>query len=263
VEAFKFRTVNLNILILRAGLLGDTLAALPALWALRSAYPQAHIRYVQEILPQPGYVKAEQVLSGSGLVDSFDSFYNGRSVLRRPLSRAGLLLRLRLKRWDLGISLAEPFWSARKKNFARWCGARQVLGPEGIGERHPRDAAGRLLRLPQIADRLLQVLKPLGLILPKEGCGWFDLPLSPLDDSRAEAWLKKAGLSKETRPLLALGLWSNMPAKRWPLDRWKNTMLSPLFLAQNSSVVWGRALCTDWDGEPSPAASWTSEPALL
>ncbi len=214
----------MNILILRSGLLGDTLVSLPALWALRRAYPEAHIRYVMELDPAVDHVRAEEVLGSSGLVDSFDYFIHSVSAVRRLSAQAALLLRLRRTRWNLGISLAEPFWSARKKDFIRLCGAKTLLGPEGRGERHPRDKDGRLARLPHIADSLVEVLRPLNISLPGRQAGGMDLSLQTGEEAEAAVWLEKIGAAHDRRPHLALGIWSMMPAKRWPLERFEQVV---------------------------------------
>lgn len=240
----------MNILILRSGALGDTIASVPSLWALRKAYPDAFITYVGEAVEGCDKVESSEILKNSGLIDSFDLFSTVKSPVRRALNRYQLLRRLRRTKWDMAISLAEPHWSVKKKRFARLAGARTVLGPEGKGERHPRDAEGKLIRLPHIADTLVNVLRPLSIPLPEPQEGKFDLEFTTAEKNEVGRWLEKIGAGLSPKPWIAVGPFSNMPAKIWPAERFikvihslmKEINVTPFILGGPSEKLAGQKL---------------------
>ncbi|TKB74988.1 MAG: glycosyltransferase family 9 protein [Nitrospira sp.] len=213
-----------HIVILRAGLLGDTLVAVPALWCLRQAYPDARITYVWQDSPQKGHVKAYEVLGSSGLVDTFLSYKTGRSTFSNLFSAGALLCKLQTQTCDLAVVLEEPHWSSRKTTFAKLFGAEAVIGPRGKGKHLPRMPNGNLLKLPHIADALIEQLRPLGIPLPLPGEGRVDIGLGDRDCARVEAWLATAGARNAPHPWIGLCPWSNMPAKRWPLERYEEVV---------------------------------------
>jgi len=59
-----------KILIYRIGQLGDTIVALPALWAVRRAFPEASLTYLAPDHPGSGFAAARSVLPAEGLVDA-------------------------------------------------------------------------------------------------------------------------------------------------------------------------------------------------
>ncbi len=61
-----------KILVYRIGHLGDTLVSLPAFWAIREAYPNAHMTLLTNSNPNnPNYVLAQNVLPIEGLFDDW------------------------------------------------------------------------------------------------------------------------------------------------------------------------------------------------
>ncbi len=64
-----------KILVYRIGHLGDTLVSLPAFWAIRKAYPKAHITLLTNSNPHnPNYILAQNVLPKEGLYDDWLTF---------------------------------------------------------------------------------------------------------------------------------------------------------------------------------------------
>ncbi len=236
-----WREAIARIAISRNGLLGDTMAAVPSLNALRSAFPAARIELIYETVPGSGYVTARDVLDGSGLVDAFHPLPSHVPAASRALAIGALFLRLRRPRRDLGIVLEEERFPARRKRFLALCGARRVLGPEGRAATMPRDEAGRLLPSESIADVLLSSLAPLGMRLPGPGRGSMDLHISDAEHAEAERWLGEKGPRDASRPLIAIGLWSNMACKRWPFERYEEVVRALVLDAAAFPVVLGAA----------------------
>ncbi len=208
-----------TIIVLRSGLLGDSLVAIPALWCLRKAYPNARITYIREKLPGADLVKGYTVLEGSGLVDEFEYYQTHLPMFKEMGSIAKLFWRLSKRQWDLGIVLEESHWPVRRKYFLRICGAKIVLGPDGSGVRFPRDSNKRLIPVPHIADTLIDILRALDISLPEKGKGSWNINLGQSERTNVDNWLKKVGAINAPKPWIAVGPWSNMPVKRWPLER--------------------------------------------
>jgi heptosyltransferase III len=210
-----------RIIVARNGLLGDTLVALPALWALRANFPNANILYLCEAIPGVKSIIAKDILSKTRLVNEFAYIKSFVNLPERMFSFLALYAQLKRIKCDLGIVLEEPHWPSRRKNFLRLCGARIVLGPDGRELRFRRDRVGKLLSVPHIADSLLDILRPLGISLPDKGNGRFDLPASTSDIETVDRWMIEADIHTSRQPVIAVGIWSNMSAKRWPLQRYE------------------------------------------
>ena len=70
-----------RLLIYRFGQIGDTVAALPSLWLLRSQFPGAHFTMLSETLPGSGSSKLspELVLPQEGLIQTYLKYVGGRT----------------------------------------------------------------------------------------------------------------------------------------------------------------------------------------
>src|SRR5437588_12908164 len=93
-----------KILIYRIGELGDTLIALPALWAVRRAFPEAALTFLGSEFPGSGYVAARAVLPPEGLIDDWLTYTPAKARGFANLFRLGRTLRRR--RFDLLVYLA-------------------------------------------------------------------------------------------------------------------------------------------------------------
>ncbi|MDX9982496.1 MAG: glycosyltransferase family 9 protein [Lentisphaeria bacterium] len=205
-----------RILLMAHCLLGDSLVMIPALRALRERFPAARVGLLSERHRRPGRIRAVEVLGGRGLVDEFHEMLVGAGRLAKGVDRLRLLCRLRRQRWDLGIVLVPPHPPATARllagfgRYLRWFGARQVLLPGPVTAVR-RDAQGCALPAPHVADALLGVLGPLG-IAAEPGRGNGALPSRP---GGFEIPAFPPGLVP-----VAVAPGTNMPCKRWPLERY-------------------------------------------
>ncbi|MDD2737014.1 MAG: glycosyltransferase family 9 protein [Desulfuromonadaceae bacterium] len=224
-----------KIVIIKSGLLGDTLVALPALHCLRNEFPSAKIVYVWQKIPAKNYVTPVEILTGSGLVDEFYGYEINCSGCQAFFNYLKLWLYCLRERFNIGIVLEPPHWPSKRKAFLRLCGIKTVLGPDGTNNKVFRDACGRLPIQDKISDSLVSLLSPLGISLPASDKGHFDVVLSDDELRSARQWLiNKEMSSDEVLRLIAVAPGSNMPAKKWHSDNYFQVVES---LIQKQNVI--------------------------
>ncbi len=214
-----------RVLVHHIGSLGDTLMALPALWALRAAWPSASLTLLTKRTQLAHVVVADSLLSGSGLFDDHLEYHGrregGESWVQRG-KQVSLLLRLRLRRFDAVVTLApserQAAQVARDARFFAWAGIRQRIGFDSSRE-PPSRAERPLPTLPCEAEALLERLRRAGLPVPVLHQARRDCGLNEGDIAAAETWVRTQAPAARSRPWLALAPGSNMPSKIWPEDR--------------------------------------------
>lgn len=212
-----------KLLVFRSGLLGDTLVALPSLWTLRRSFPAAHITYLWQNTGVPGHVAPPDVLSGSGVVDEFRELSLRGTSVERWRNYVRLWFELRQSQFDIALVLEANHWSRRPELFLRTAGIPVVVGP---GKRMPkvyRNRAGTLPRVPHIADELLTIVSRLGIREPRAGAGDMSLPRTGEERKTVDAWLARNHVPGDAL-LVGIGPGSNMPAKRWPIERFQRVV---------------------------------------
>lgn len=233
-----------KVLIYMTGSLGDTLALLPALWAIRDHWTTAQIALLSDRAPEPAVVKPEQVLRGAGLVDDFFQYPSGggQGRLWQKLQTASALWRLlRDQQPEVLVYLARA-WPGemrlrRDKLFFQSCGVQTLLGFNGLRHSHPTNAANHLdapspatrpqpLRRavrpspptrPRIADLHLGQLAADGIPVPDPGTGRMDLAFHEADRQQFQAWREKLQ-PDGARPWVGFGVGSKRQRKVWPLE---------------------------------------------
>ena len=207
-----------RILVVKLATLGDVLMATPALRALRTALPEAHIG----VLTTPASAAALRGLDSLDEVLTFDKY-----AFDRPADAFGQLpralrlgRRLRAGRWDTLVllhHLTTPFGIAKYAALALACGARQRIGLEkgrgrwllsdgavdhGFGWRHE-------------VDYMLDVVALLGAARPASAR--LELAIDAEDDGWAAARWSELGCP--TGVLLVPGSGSFSRARRWAPER--------------------------------------------
>ncbi|HEX5400491.1 MAG TPA: asparagine synthase (glutamine-hydrolyzing) [Verrucomicrobiae bacterium] len=216
---------NREILVFRIGQLGDTVAALPAMWAIRRRFPDARMTLLGDSHPDKNYVFGPDLLRGSGLFQNFE-YYPVRSGGEIPFQRwwdmLRLLRKLRLGRYDtlvyLTPSARAPGHVRRDLGFFRLAGIHNFIGERGFDAAPSRQPGVALDTVPQEADMLLARLAASGISTPPPGRGCMDLNLGQPEANEVRHWLNKLS-GDGGRPWIAFGPGSKMPAKRWPAER--------------------------------------------
>ena len=204
-----------RVCIYRIGNIGDTACAIPAMHAIRRAYPAAHLALVTSP-GRAGSVGARELLEGVGWIDEIVVYHAEDIATAR--GRLDLIRELRARRFDVWIELpavAAPLATLfRNLTVARSAGVRW-----GCGWRYePRFAAqaqSRFIDFPDEVERLLEIVRAGGF------AGYdSDFPLELNDSNRRTVTdlLDQAGVSAaELKIALAPG--AKVEPNRWPADR--------------------------------------------
>ena len=184
-----------RILVIRGGAIGDFMLTLPALKALRDAYPSAHVeilgyKHVAALAENRFYAQAVRSIEYGPL----SRFFAGNSELPADLANY-------FARFDLVISyLYDP--DRIFENNLRRCGVENLLcGPSRIVERD-RHAARQLAR--PVEDLGIEVVDLAEKIFP-----------SPEDRQLAREFLLNV-----PQPSVAIHPGSGSKEKNWPLENW-------------------------------------------
>ncbi|MEM8911824.1 MAG: glycosyltransferase family 9 protein [Planctomycetota bacterium] len=211
----------MRILVFRIGQLGDSLIALPALWALKENFPGASMTLLCDVHPGAGFVGAASVYEGTGLFDDIVS-YPVEGGFQGAWKTLGLLRFLRQQRFDALAYLAPSLRTQRQTLRDRWffktARIRKLIGFRGMpdyGSLQERP----LPRLPHEADHLLHRLRSDGLDVPEPGRGRCDVNLTASDQAKVDQWVAIQPTQTQ-RPWLGIGPGSKMSAKLWPTERY-------------------------------------------
>lgn len=210
-------TTPRRVLVYRCGALGDTIVALPAIRAVREAFPDAEL-VLMTANDGAGVVWTDEVLRDFGWFAHVVT-YRARE-LASVAGLWGVLGRVRALRPDLVVYLGSDHNSGirtlRDRTFFLLAGARRFVAASSakVG------FFGRLRREPRTypyeVDRLLDAVRRAGILV---GPPRFALPADSACAERVSALLARARIGHE-RPLVAMCPGSKQAAKRWPLDRY-------------------------------------------
>lgn len=209
-----------RILIFRIGELGDTLIALPALRAIREAFPLAHIALLGNADNRGRNVMPQQILPTHRLIQEWISYpSDDRGTFA---DRLRLLKTLRRGRYDTLVYLVPRIRSAgdvrRDLLFFRLAGIRNVIGQKGLVALS-RPAGESLPHVEHEADHLLHRLSRSGISVPPAGTAKFTLDLSEEEKQVASVWWRKNVPAIATDNAVGFGPGSKWPSKVWPTDR--------------------------------------------
>lgn len=209
------------IIVYTVGTLGDNVLMLPAVAAIRQAYPDATLTVVTNC-DGFGSSPASQVWGQSEYVDHFVALPN------HPVQRVGFRLNihkpgLEQARCDLFINLS-PFGNrgwlgavVREMLFARSLGARQAPG-FWLNSYNRKGALNRIQHyfVKNEARRPREVLKRIG-ITPLEQADL--LRHDEIAKENVEQLLRERGIQLGLAPLVVLNPGSKLAASQWPPER--------------------------------------------
>lgn len=246
-----------RILIYRIGQLGDTIIALPALWALRKHFPSAQLCMLVDRHPDAHYVMPSQALPRDGLIDDWIEYPTSITGVQ-PKLLVKVLFDLRRRRFDTMVYFAprerQPWRVWRDLTFFRLAGIRNFIGHKGHSL--PPKKEGRPLPLMEHeADHLLARLSRSGIPVPLPGKGCMELCLTNDEQEQVTCWmLDHIGKRFNQLPLIGVGPGSKWPSKVWPEERFAE--LGQRLIAQLGAypIIFGGS--EDYDRGERLVAQW-------
>ena len=164
-----------RILVFRTSSLGDTLAGVPALWAIRRQFPEARLTLLCDQQVGRSYVLARDILDDAQLVDDYLFYPVDRSragKFLKPLRMLWLLVLLRLRRYDkliyLGQSRRRDEQVKRDLRFFRWARINNFIATQGFDNLPEKILGQPLPATPHETDMLLARLNRSGIPTPPD-----------------------------------------------------------------------------------------------
>jgi heptosyltransferase III len=247
-----------RILVFRYGQLGDTLVALPAFWAVRRHFPDAHITLLTSSHTGERFVSALSVFPPEGLFD--DYLVYGADVTGIKVQSAGALFR-RVRRGAYNTLVYLPpvrpstFGVLRDLMFFRAAGVRTIIGHNGLRTITKPTTPGPLPVVEHEVDYLLSRLARSNIPIPGPGQAKLDLRLGASERDDAKAWLREhlPGQEPYSR-LVGFGPGSKWPSKIWPADRFRElghrliseTNATPIVFGGAAEAELGHEFVQDW-----------------
>src|ERR1041384_130496 len=159
-----------RILVFRIGHLGDTLVALPAFWALRKRFPEAHITLLSNVSAKnAGYPTAQGVLPAEGIFDEIITYPNETGKFRSLLALVKLSFAIRRKKIDTLFYLMTRNRDAgrveRDFTIFRYSGVKQQIGMKYLKDNFLPENG--IAPLPEVEPEFRYLLKCLAEEMPE------------------------------------------------------------------------------------------------
>jgi ADP-heptose:LPS heptosyltransferase len=253
-----------NILIFRIGHLGDTVVALPALWALRRSFPSSRLTLLTNLDKRnPHYVSPASVLPAKGLVDDFIAYPTNLAIPGRAAAFLQLARDIRRRRFDSVIYLMPRMRSrqqvARDKMFFRLCGLLDLRGSEFLlNNRLDLPMPGQSQRIESESNFLLRLLADIGIVAKTSET---DLLLTENEVAAAKHSLGVAEIARADAKFIAVGPGAKWESKMWSEDRYGEVVAElvhkydchPIVFGGKEDVEKGERMIRKW-GRGSNAA---------
>lgn len=204
-----------NVCVFRIGNIGDIVCALPALRAVREAYPKARLT----LLTSPGKAGmpgAKELLDGVEWIDEILLYHGDEIATFRQ--RLNLLLKLRARRFDVWLelppTLSSPFRQFRDLLFTSFVGPAWARGWRIHTLRLWAQAQSEHLDFPNEVERLLRIAADAGLPAPGDAYG---LPRTNKIEDAVDRVLKEIGAAE--KPVAAIAPGAKRSTNAWPAER--------------------------------------------
>jgi ADP-heptose:LPS heptosyltransferase len=211
-----------NACLYRNGNLGDIICALPAMKAVRDAYPNAKLTLVSSP-GKRGMPGAQELLSGAPWLDDLIVYYAEDIATRQQ--RVSLIKQLRQKKFDIWIELSQDLTTLRTvfRNMlvARLAGAHWAYGWRISTIRWAAHAQSEYKTFPNEVVRLIHALEACGISAQEHH---FPLPLNDQHASAVDAVLN--GFVPSGIAPVAIAPGAKRSLNRWPLERYAEVALA-------------------------------------
>lgn len=245
------------VYVFTVGQLGDSLVALPAVHAVKEAFPDSPIVLVGDMVPGEQYLPSWEVFKLSGVFSE--------SLYYTPMNRSKLacvaeLLSISRSMRRLGggplfylVNDGASVSMVRRHRFffETICGARIIGMEQALQPYMARDGDGRLITQEPRHRKLFEIV---------QGHVNRPLPFRSEDliftDEQAEKSVEKYFSNLPQSDYVAFGPWSKMPCKRWPLERFEQVGrflirekgVFPVILGGANERQIGEVLLKTWEG---------------
>jgi lipopolysaccharide heptosyltransferase III len=211
-----------RILFYRIGQIGDTVNALPAVWAIRRQFPRAFITLLNDQHGHSNYTLALRTLPEKGLFDDF-IFYNAHKDGTPFWNLLRLIPQIRQGQFDTLVYLAPRFRTRRQVwrdlAFFRLTGIKRFIGHKGTLTLSTFKANKPWPYLDKEPDHLLSRLAFSGIPVPAPGQGCMDLLLTQEEKDTARDWLLDHIELDKYQILIGVGVGGKCATQIWPRER--------------------------------------------
>lgn len=232
-------------MVYRTGHLGDTLVSLPAFWAIRNAFPGAHLALLTSVdASNSNYVVAKSVLPETGLFDEWLFYPSGNlPKIKTITALLKLLFELRHKKFDCLFYLMTRNRTGkqieRDEMFFRAAGVKQIFGTYFLSKNNLELVPSP--PLPEVEPELEFLLR----CLPADRYE-FDLSSKPdlkftgEEKSFAADWLEQnCGTSFQENRILAVAPGSKWESKIWAENRFEKVVSALITKYNLFPVIFG------------------------
>lgn len=209
-----------RVCIYRIGNLGDVACAIPAMRAIRLAFPRAHLTLVTSP-GRTGMPGASELLRGVTWLDEIVVYHS--NDVAGPRAQMRWISSMRARKFDAWIELPPvdaPLRMLVRNMFAAWISGAGW----GFGWRYDRmrlfaRAQSELIEFPNETARLATLLASGGFAAPTAQNPLENSPLETSDAERAVVDQILAAMRLADTSLAALAPGAKTPANRWPAER--------------------------------------------
>lgn len=206
-----------KILIFKVGNIGDIVCAVPALLAVRRAYPQAKITLLTSAGKQ-GALGAKELLTGVWYLDELKVYYSEEVTTFKQ--KSSLVKELKSKNYDLFIQCPDDLagfgtlW--RNLIFAKAIGVKSAFGFKVRTIQLFKKTQVDYLFNQTETESLLEILKENKLKVERVE---FDFNITSARKEKAERFLREKWLDYQKQLIVAVSAGGKRETNQWPLDR--------------------------------------------
>ncbi len=204
-----------RICVCRVGAIGDLVCATPALFAIRRAYPEAHVTLLTTPGKYGGARHARDLFGGAEWIDDIIVYeLDDIATVKKRLAFAMKLRARKFDAWfDLPLDRARFSRMIRDMALARLLGARWAFGWRLDHIRFAAKAEAEVKEFPDEVERLAEVLAACGI----EDATTFPPLVDEVQDHLIGGALRDFEASG--RQLIAIAPGARRSCNLWPIDR--------------------------------------------
>jgi ADP-heptose:LPS heptosyltransferase len=215
-----------RILVFRTGHLGDAVIALPALWAIRDAFPDATIALLSNQVPNSSAIPAMSVLPKQGLIDEWIGYPAHKMERGSLATTAKLIFDLRKRRFDCVFYMMMRVRTAaqirRDARFFKLAGIDRLFGFQfAKANCLPLDCGYPSPIMERDAEYLLNCVRSSGIVIAGDAVEKTDLILNDDEVAAADQWIEcHVGGTNADRRMIGIAPGSKWTSKMWSVERY-------------------------------------------